>query len=199
MTFLKSHRTRILAIALTLLLIAAGALFLARTHDSRTGVVAGAYRSLTTTPPATAEEIVKSALAAYDADKILAYTNPIYNFGFLYPDDFKITYPEDTLEQLFVGKDGTTIQIYLMPFDEEAVITPERIKKDLPDMRLDNARRIYLGKGPTDALAFETTDEAGVRTAEVWFARAGMLYQVRAYPEAAPLLDRLLTTWQWNQ
>ncbi|MDP2933124.1 MAG: hypothetical protein Q8N81_03245 [bacterium] len=197
MTFLKSHRTTILTVSL--LLIVAGALFLVRTHRLGTGIVAGAtaYRSLATEAPKTVAEEAAAGLAELKAGQQMTYCNPTYYFCFRYPKTFKIGYlPQDgNGETVLVHKDNG-FQVHVEPFDENAVLTPERIKKDLPDMAVDNPE--YIDINGTVALKFEGKNGFGEKTREVWFVHLPAVYQLTASPEYDSLLTQIFKTWSWD-
>jgi hypothetical protein len=197
MTFFKSPRTTILAVSL--LLIAVGAVFLVRTHSVRTGVDLGAtaYRGLATEPPETAAEEAAAGLAELQAGEQMTYCNPTYYFCFRYPKTFKIGYlPQDgNGETVLVHKDNG-FQVHVEPFDENVVMTPERIKKDLPDMTVDNPE--YIDINGTVALKFEGKSGSGEKTREVWFVHLPAVYQITASPEYDSLLTQIFKTWSWD-
>lgn len=121
------------------------------------------------------------------------YENTDYGFAFSYPDGFDVKEidEEPGFTVLAEGKDNKIFQIYINSFDEQEPITPERIKKDLPDMQITQSQNFSLGG--TDALAFQTETEI-----EVWFVYGGNLYQVTALKDFTDDLSKILATWKFQ-
>jgi hypothetical protein len=78
---------------------------------------------------------------------------------------------------LIRGPDTAELQIYATAFDEEGPLTPERIRKDLPDVKISAPQQVTL-KGGMQALAFLGENEALGKTQEVWFVHDRFLYQL---------------------
>lgn len=75
------------------------------------------------------------------------------------------------------GPDGEQLQIYATAFEEEGQITPERIRKDLPNLVISTPQQVVL-HGGMQALAFLSENESLGKTQEIWFAHNGFLYQL---------------------
>ena len=126
------------------------------------------------------------------------YENTDLGFSFNYPDDFEIREIDEDNGALSVLAEGAgekrTFQIFIADFDEAGTITPERIKKDLPGVKIEQPQTISFAG--TDALAFISPKEEG-KMIEVWFVRGGALYQVSAYFEFAGELSKILASWKF--
>src|SRR3989344_6249141 len=112
---------------------------------------------------------------------LIAYVHPENKFSFKHPAGLKIASnkPDDFQEIITVEKDAQTgFQIFLTPFDEAGPITPERIKRDLPDIEMAGIQ--YARLGGADAVLFRSNYE-GLDTYEVWVIHADRLYQIITY------------------
>ena len=122
-------------------------------------------------------------------------------FSFQYPKGFVVnSHPVSgggkiVAERITGQKEG--FQIAFWPFDETGPLTIERIKKDIPDIEINNFRNIEIA---TDfpAVAFESADEIMGRTFEVWFIYKEKLYQVMTYPTFAEQMEKILTTLRFE-
>ena len=135
------------------------------------------------------------------------YVHPNGAFSFAYPEgaSVRMVPGEDdgevlTIEQergagMFTAQVG--IQIATTPFDEDSALTPERIKKDIPDMVMGEVQMIRVDG--TQAVAFTSTDASFGASAEVWMVYGGRLYQISVPDNSRALLYNLLTTWTWNR
>src|SRR3989344_2393169 len=119
----------------------------------------------------------KTAPEAGGADKN-EYKSELFNFSF--------TPPNSNLQE----------------FDETGPITPERIKKDLPNAVVENPTPTKVGE--VDALSFIGQGD-GFKTAEVWFVwppepypNGNYLYQITAKVEDAKLLEGIISTWSFQ-
>ncbi|MDO8523560.1 MAG: hypothetical protein Q7S12_04785 [bacterium] len=121
------------------------------------------------------------------------YENTDYGFTFSYPDGFDVKEIDEDqgFTVLAEGKGNKTFQIYINSFDEPGPITPERIKKDLPDMEIRQSQNFSLDG--TDALAFQTDT-----TVEAWFVYGGNLYQATALKDFTDDLSKILATWKFK-
>lgn len=139
--------------------------------------------------------------AAVSASVLLSktYVNSQYGFSFKYPEGFNVSgFPE--------GEEGTTIlaqkpnskegfQIFISNFDEPGPITPARIKKDIPDMAVEDPKEVFIGSEKNlRALIFFSRSESLGRTREVWFVQKGNLYRVSAYEGLDNLIGPVLET-----
>ena len=86
------------------------------------------------------------------------------------------------------------VQIYISPFDEDIVLTPERIKSDIPDIKMDNIGSTKVGG--TDAVSFASTNETGQKTSEIWFVKSGNLYQVSTLEANSQNMAQIMDSWR---
>ena len=126
------------------------------------------------------------------------FTSGTYGFSFQYPPDFNITEVDENNGGNTILAEGTnkkSFQIFIAPFDEQGSITPERIKKDLPGVAIENPQNVLIAGKTITALLFFGKGENLTRTREIWFVKNGNLYQVTAYDNmdsvVGPLLESL--------
>lgn len=127
------------------------------------------------------------------------YLDPQYKFSFSKPEGFVITSFKDEggYTVLLQDKDKNGIQIYISPFDEDIVLTGERIKKDIPDIVMNNIQTISVGG--VQAQAFEGQNSIfGGATHEVWFVHQYALYQIVTKPALESTLQTIITSWKFN-
>jgi len=125
------------------------------------------------------------------------YVSRALGVSFALPDGFRVVQsPVDgDAELLLVERDARTgFQVFRAPYDEPE-LTPERIALDLPDLAVDRLREVDLAGVP--ALAFASSDPDLGPTHEVWFARAGFLYQVMTRAAFEDELQQILQTWRF--
>ena len=120
------------------------------------------------------------------------------DFSFKYSDGFKITsVPVEGGEMITVENEkGSGFQIYIVPFDESGMITPERIWQDLPDAVVDDPKNADLDGVKT--LVFNGYDENFGDTFEAWANNKGLLYQISGPKTATNLIIETLETWDWK-
>lgn len=122
------------------------------------------------------------------------------DFSFNYPSSYEFTEQDDQSggEVAFFQSDsGSAFQVFIMPFDEEGPMTPERIKKDIPGTKVESPVEIDLGG--IKALAFYGRSESVENTFEVWFVNNGKLYQVTGFKESEEFLRNIIKTWEWSE
>jgi len=128
------------------------------------------------------------------------YENAYWGFSFNYAGDFKVSEIDEENGAFTVLAEGTgekrTFQIFIADFEEEGPITPDRIKKDLPDIKIEQPQTISFAG--TEALAFISPDEQG-KMVEIWFVYGGALYQIRSYFELTDELSKILASWQFME
>ena len=132
-----------------------------------------------------------------------SYIHPIYNFSFNYPKDFTVTsIPNNGVETILVQNTITkaAAQIVISPFKGGDVnITPDIIKTDIPDIKIDDAQEIPVGPS-RKGLAFISDNPAfGGRSSEAWFVFKGNLYQISTYYEFDDFLKGIFKTWKFEQ
>ena len=99
-------------------------------------------------------------------------------------------------ETILVSKaafDNFQMQIYIMPFDEDIVLTADRIKQDIPDIKMRDAREIKVGE--TKGVKFVDEDQ---NTKEIWFVRGGFLYQVSSILKDEKITEEIIKSWGWK-
>lgn len=134
-------------------------------------------------------------------DSLNIYFHKKYNFTFNYPSKFKTSnFIEGDGEQIqFQSDNGDWFQIYVTPWDEGDIITPERIKKDLPNIVIKEPQQVILGPkqkegiGPR-ALIFFSKDVSIGDTREIWFVHNGSLYQISTYKSFDIEIGKILST-----
>src|SRR3989338_6346571 len=152
------------------------------------------------------------------------YRNADFKFSFQYPKNLTLQEFDDERGKTSDVESPKTsdveelagFQIFIAPFDEEGPITPERIKKDLLNIVVENPTPTKVGpstgSGQADALSFvgegdpPTGEAGGFKTAEVWFVyppepypNGNYLYQVTAKLEDATLIEEILKTWRFSR
>lgn len=150
------------------------------------------------------ESVVEPDIKKID-DSTNTYIHKKYNFTFNFPSNLKTSnFIEGNGEQIqFSGLNGDWFQIYITPWDEGDTITPERIKKDIPDMVIKEPQQVILGPrqkegvGP-HALIFLSKDSSLGETREVWFVMNGNLYQLTTYKRLDTVVGKVLSTLVFN-
>jgi hypothetical protein len=128
-------------------------------------------------------------------DDWLFYFNNHYGFSFRYPLDFRISEFEDNGNFVALAEgagEKRSFQIFVIPWDESAsIITKERIKQDLPNMKISEPKTAVLSN---NIRAFIFLSEAsGVGdTREVWIVNNGFLYQITASIKIDAELSRIV-------
>lgn len=138
----------------------------------------------------------------------LFYKDDTYKFSFNYPSGFTITEPVTALESSDVIQDalliqdesGDGFQIIISSFTEPTdVLTPERVRADIPDLKIEAVQEVLLGNGGK-GLAFKSNNDSfGGSSREVWFVFDGSLYQISTYIRNDPLLQAVLGTWEFTR
>lgn len=139
-----------------------------------------------------------------ETSKTKRYVNTAYYFTFEYPADMKISsFGEGEESNVILIEDPATdkvnrsFQIFMNPFDEDiAVMTPARLRRDIPNLVIDNPQEVVLGDG-TRALIALSNDPTLGRTREVWIISDGILYQITAREEADPWIAEVMKSWKF--
>lgn len=102
------------------------------------------------------------SVAGESTQDLKTYDSAEDAFTFPYPADF-VTFSLPTLDvgrRIVVEspKEGTGFEITILPFDEPAPLTANRILADLADMTLENPQSTTVGAG-IPALSFDSEDE----------------------------------------
>ena len=136
---------------------------------------------------------------AADSDKNSVpsrYHSLEHNFLLDVPKGFHFTEMSDNgAVILFEGSAGESFQIFIIPFDELGPLTPERIKRDLPQKGIQNPRAGTLDG--VKALAFSSR-EGMEEVFEIWFVHAGNLFQITTKADFADTLQKILQTWKFT-
>lgn len=146
---------------------------------------------------------IKEGISIETDKKFQSYSSVNGSLNFLYSINSKLT--ESTLDEegniktiLVEDKENQKgFEIIIIPFDEEGVISSERILTDIPDMKIINDKKIFIGNN-IEALEFESEDDNIGQTYEVWFVNKKYLYQVRTYAENKNELNEILKTFKLN-
>lgn len=121
-------------------------------------------------------------------------------FSFSYPKGLKVGEFEEgeSGQTILIQKPGTKIgiQIYYSPFDEDVTLTADRIKKDLPDTKMDSVETWNVGA--LQAVSFVSENSSFGKTREVWFVYDKNLYQITTYFELSDFLKQILATWKFD-
>lgn len=128
------------------------------------------------------------------------YADTDYSFSFSYPHEYQarsFSDLEDTktiLVENHQTKQG--VQVFVSAFDEDITLTPERIKKEMPDLVVLEPKNLLVG-GVT-GISFRSTNALSTESRELWFVYAGNLYQISAPIANKDLFDAIITKWQWS-
>lgn len=129
------------------------------------------------------------------------YSHLANRFSFSYPKGFMvISMPNDGVETIVVQNTATKVaaQITISPFKgDDMDITPDIIKVDIPDMKIDNPQEVPVGPS-RKGLAFISDNPAfGSKSSEIWFVFKGNLYQISTYYRFDGFLKGLFATFKF--
>lgn len=140
------------------------------------------------------------------------YTNRQFLFSIEYPKNLlaKIVLEENNAATILFQEDTVTekpprekigFQIFITPFGEEEILTPDRITEDIPSAVIEHAQSVILNPdaerdGEVEALLFSSEDPIIGKTIEVWFTKNGYLYEVTAPEHMNELLPKILSSWR---
>jgi hypothetical protein len=124
------------------------------------------------------------------------YKDPKYNFSIRIPSNAKTTsFAEAGGDTILVQSDKYQMQIYVSSFDENISLTIGRVKKDIPDIKMQEPMEIETGGVAT--VAFISNDR-GAPYREIWFVNKGYLYQVLAPAGEDAMTATIMQSWVWN-
>ena len=124
------------------------------------------------------------------------YNDTTSRFGFQYPKEYtvkEIPAPsEGEARSLLLSKEGkgAAVQVAVSPFDEDIVLTADRIKKDAPDLVMKSPEAVSIGS-LTKGVKFGS--DIGIN---VWFVAKGSLFQLTAFPADASALDKIVSSFK---
>ena len=129
------------------------------------------------------------------------YAHPSLPFAFAHPKELVSNTFQDGESEIVLlqGPDpNQEIQIVARAFDEPGPLTVERIRRDVPEMVIDEPQNVFIGSAQIPALLFWSSDASLGRTREVWFVQGEYLYQVTTKAENDELLAGIMETWRFE-
>ncbi|MDP3954319.1 MAG: hypothetical protein Q8Q06_02790 [bacterium] len=137
-------------------------------------------------------------LEAIESGRVKTYSDPELGFSFDYPDSFNVgSYDEDAGKVIILQNNNVGFQLYITPFDEaDTVITPERLKQDIPDLSIEEPIQIAIDKAI--GLVFLSDSESLGKTREIWWVHQSHLYQITTYTEFDNAMVEILKSWVFN-
>ncbi len=154
-------------------------------------------------PPAVEPNEAQQEAAASSAPELASwnvYENFEYGFLFRHPASMRITeFAESGGDMVVLESSGSeSMQIFIVPWDEGGeMMTPARIRRDLPDLVIRNPQVIEL-EGGGRALIFEGAKDGVGATREVWIIAGGFLYQIAAPIAFDRELSWVMATWRFE-
>lgn len=147
--------------------------------------------------PAFLGEVVKEGEAP--ASAVARYVHPDSSFSFSYPEGFtpKLQSDGEDGEVVVLENGEIGVQIAIVPFDEDIILTIERIKTDIPDLVMERAEGVRVAGA--EAVAFQSTNASTAASNEVWFIRGGKVYMISAPQGGEALVSGIITTWKWDK
>lgn len=125
------------------------------------------------------------------------YEDAARGFSFLYPDGYAATsFPDGAGFAILVqGENGAKgFQVAVTPFDEDLTeLTEARVRKDVPDMVMRDARQVSVGTAK--GLSFASESAQG-QTRELWFVWKGNVYQASAPSGSEPALEEFMRSFE---
>ncbi|HCB35198.1 MAG TPA: hypothetical protein DEP25_01000 [Candidatus Taylorbacteria bacterium] len=134
------------------------------------------------------------------------YEDPDFGFSLNYPSALALTQipadPESGAAETIIFEQagaGLGFQIAVSPFTEEnADITPERIKVDIPDMVIFDPEDVNLGALGKGTTFLDGDAKASGANRQIWFAGNGYLFQITAVAAFDPVMQKILATWKFE-
>lgn len=143
------------------------------------------------------ETLSNDTIVESDLSGTNEYQDSKLNFRVNLPQSAQATFlDEGDIRTILLKGGGYDMQIYVTPFDENIVVTPERIKQDIPDMKIESPEYVMVG-GQTKALAFISTNEQGQKFREIWFVKDFHLYQILSQANSDSVTGRIMQSWKW--
>lgn len=155
------------------------------------------------------------SISSNDLIKNLKY--PEYGFTFDYPSELKIkAFLENNGGETLIfknptGKERRGFQIFIVPFEEasstpnnaktlknETILTPERIRQDLPSAIIEKPMEVLIGKDKNkQALIFFSEDPSIGKTREIWFIHKGNLFEISTYADLDAWIGPITETFKF--
>jgi len=130
------------------------------------------------------------------------YQNQKYEFSVDFPNSLTLGNFAEGEAHIFIfqstreTRDG--FQIMVSQLDEPLELTPETIAKDIPDLRIENPKKILLDNQGRGIMFTSDNESFGGNSREIWFVYHNFLYQVSSYGEFAPQLEAIINTWTFT-
>lgn len=115
-------------------------------------------------------------------------------FSFFIPDDYVIvSRGEDEGEMILLSKEGgsPSIQLYITAFDEDIVLTADRIREDVPVIIMEDEKQVEIGRSVQGVL-FGEGDKLNV-----WFIYKNFLYQLSGLRSDTDLVAKMVSSFKF--
>lgn len=126
------------------------------------------------------------------------YRSEAYHISLFYPDSLSVKgYDEGKGAATITFQDIKTaqgFQIFVVPYSS-AQISRARFVQDVPSGTMNSPLNVEVGG--VAATSFYSANQLLGETAEVWFLRGGLLYEVTAPKAQAAWLSGILNTWRF--
>lgn len=123
------------------------------------------------------------------------YKNTTYKFSLEVPQNVNPSdFDDDGGHNVLIQDKAFGMQVYITPFDENIILTKERIQKDVPDLEMENPITITING--IAGVAFVSAD-GGQKYRQVWFVNKGHLYQTLSLVSYDTAIGEMLQSWKW--
>jgi len=143
-----------------------------------------------------------SSLHNIPSDFTETYTNDAFHFSFKHPPHLRIQVWPDGTTTVIRARDAQKsvgFQICIRPLGGPDIpITAAQIARDLPHVAIKNPAPIRI-RGASKGLAFYATDAKFGESFQVWFTRAGHLYQISSLAPHDALVRAVFSTWAFKK
>lgn len=134
---------------------------------------------------------------------IPTYNDTDYGFSFSYPEGYTASAFSDLEDTKTILLGGSTAklgaQVFVSSFDEDIMLTVERIKDEMPDLVVLEPQNISLNG--VSGVSFRSTNALDTESREGWFVHMGSLYQISVPTTSQTsriLFDAIITSWRWS-
>lgn len=135
------------------------------------------------------------------SSELNSFYHKVYQFSFDYPKTFLVSnFLEGDGEQIiFNNKNKDWFQVYITPWDDGEALTVQKIKKDIPGIKIIDPKEVVLGPDQKNgigehALIFFSEDGGVGDTREVWFVHGSSLYQISTHKSFDLEIGKILST-----